>query len=68
MPEVRKSSQARGEETMINLKALITAEDKRKKALASAMATAVLATGLIATAGGKPAQAAFSGDNGRIVF
>ena len=53
---------------MINLKTLITVEDKRKKALASATAIAVLAASLIATAGAKPAQASFPGDNGRIVF
>jgi len=50
------------------IKTIVTMEDKRKKALASAMATAVLAASLIATAGAKPAEAAFAGPNGRIAF
>jgi Tol biopolymer transport system component len=50
------------------IKTIVTMEDKRKKALVSAMATAVLAASLIATAGAKPAEAAFAGPNGRIAF
>jgi Tol biopolymer transport system component len=63
-----KAPRAEGEEAMVNLKTLTTTEDKRKKALASAMAAAVLAAGLITTTEAKPVHAAFTGQNGRIAF
>jgi hypothetical protein len=63
-----KAPRAEGEEAVVNLKTLITTEDKRKKALASAMAAAVLAAGLITTTEAKPIHAVFTGQNGRIAF